>query len=119
MLSYANQKFTSKPKLSQQDVVKLFCKCDSLRKVAVKKINGVVKEKEHLIHKCPKGDEHKKDGEMRLQKNYGYANGYNHLKSCLCDGDGVELMKLHHKNLEEKTMHIGGFFKPILPISHK
>ena len=69
MLSYANQKCSSKPKVSEQDFVKLFCKHEGVKKIAVKKANGVMKEEDHLVCKCPKGDECKKDGETHLPKN--------------------------------------------------
>ena len=69
MLSYANHKCSSKPKTSQQDVVKLLCKHDGIKKIAVKKSNVVTKEEDHLVCKCSKGDECKKDGETHLQKN--------------------------------------------------
>ena len=84
----------------------------------IKKSNGVTKEEDRLVHKCPKGHKCKKDGETHLQKTWSYKRmqSFENL-SVRWGRSGVNEIVLQEFGGE--NMEIGGCFQPILPISHK
>ena len=54
-----------------------------------------------------------------IPKNSGYANGFNHLKSCIANGDRDKFIAIYEQNLKLKQTSVFDFFEPTLPAKEK
>ena len=71
----------------------------------------------HNVYICP--NVNCKDKEIIFQKNAGCTNLFNHLKTCIANGDYEELIKIYDMNCEKSFMSSlpSQYFKPQLSVT--
>ncbi len=57
----------------------------------------------YLIYSCPRGEKCIGGGKLKFLKASGFTNPYNHLKSCIADGDKQLCWKFIKQKGTEKT----------------
>ena len=79
----------------------------------VRSRNGESMMKTYLVYQCPNQYCKEKNREIWFQKSVGFINPFNHLRSCIANGDSSHLYMVYEQNRESKRLHISGtFFQP-------
>ena len=118
MIRESINKEISKP--TCKDVVQLLCPYEDEATKAVQLKNNKQSEELFWVHKCLKKESRKNPhNKIWAHKNHGHTNAFNHLASCMCDGDKERACKTHEDNLSLKQTSMQGFFDPLLPVSPK
>ena len=74
---------------------------------------GLSMMKMHLVYRCPNEMCKEKNREIWFQKSMGFVNPFNHLKSCIADGNVEQLYLVYEQNLDAKRTQVSGsFFQP-------
>ena len=74
---------------------------------------GLSMMKMHLVYQCPNEMCKEKNREIWFQKSMGFVNPFNHLKSCIADGNVEQLYLVYEQNLDAKRTQVSGsFFQP-------
>ena len=96
---------------TKEDIVKLLC--DYVGEESLP--NG----KTNIIYTCPSNKCKNELNQVRFLKGSGYTNPYNHLKTCLCNGNVDALIDLYNTNFVRKEKCLNPFFRPVLSVTDK
>ena len=96
-----------------RDVVRMLMtqKADVVRDVRSAR-GAIRKNVRHFTFTCPRGDVCKSGGTVVFEKSTGFSNPFKHLRSCLADGDGEQLIALFSQRRDE-VRRFGGAASPM------
>ena len=106
---------------SHQDVVKLLMKYVKEEQKTVPDKDGVDRNKTYLVYECMHLNCKNPDRRVNFQKNSGFTNPFNNLKTCVADSKLEELYKLYDENKaaaqSKGNLDVYGF-TPVSRITH-
>ena len=104
---------TSKKPPSYKSVVQLLTTPLREEERMVRSRSGESTMKTYLVYQCPNQFCKEKNREIWFQKSVGFINPFNHLRSCIANGDAAHLYMVYEQNRESKRLHVTGtFFQP-------
>ena len=69
--------------------------------------------KTYLVYQCPNQFCKEHNREIWFQKSVGFVNPFNHLHSCIANGNAAHLYMVYEQNKESKQLSVAGtFFQP-------